>query len=69
MFQNNQLKKTIINLRKENIPAVLVEAESSEMLSLMERQITTICNEIGLQILCEHMGKRLKIRNLFFSNN
>ena len=69
MIQNNQLKKTIISLRKENIPAVLLEAENSEMLRFMQHQIKMICNEIGLQIICEQFGKKLKIRNLFFSNN
>lgn len=69
MFKNDQLKKTIISLRKEKVPAVVLEVDNPEMLEFMRKQILSICNEIGLQVLCEQMGKKLQIRNLFFSNN
>ena len=69
MFNSNDLKKTILDFRRSNIPEVLVEAESSEALDILQKEVVIICNEIGLQVLCERSEFQLKIRNLFFSNN
>jgi len=69
MFNYDDLKKTILDLRKAHVPAVVVEADQLSALEILEEQVIDICNEIGLQVICERSDFQLKIRNLYFSNN
>lgn len=69
MLNEERLKKTIARLRKINVPFVLIEMSEPNYSDAVSEVILDVCAEVGLMVTIEQEDSRLKIRNLFYSNN
>jgi hypothetical protein len=65
----NELRQSILQLRKLKAPMVIVEAQGDDLALTLELMVLDICDDISLQVISTRSEGRIQFRNLFFSLN